>query len=90
MITIQAVPTLESNCPAPYQATQKTWGALGGTSAGNIQKPSEAPLTRKENKPPSQAPTYNFVDRIWHSEYVVEADKGSLEPSPHPAMVRNE
>ena len=60
MITIQAVPTLESTCPASYQATEKTWGALGGTSTGNIQKTSEAPLTGQEDKPPSQAPTYTF------------------------------
>ena len=54
-----------------------------------MQKPSKAPLTRQEVKPPSQDTTYNFVGRIWHSESVMEADKGSLEPSSSPAMARN-
>ena len=54
-----------------------------------MQKPSKAPLTGQEVKPPSQDTTYNFVDRIWHSESVMEADKDSLEPSSSPAMARN-
>lgn len=79
------------SCPLPSNSENpggsgRNLRALGG----NVQKPSEAPLTGKEDKPPSQAPTYNCVGRIWHSESVVEADKGSLEPSPHPAMARNE
>ncbi|OWK07104.1 hypothetical protein Celaphus_00017180 [Cervus elaphus hippelaphus] len=87
---MQAAPTLERPCPAPYHVTEGTRGALRGTSTGNTQKPSEAPLTGQEDKPPPQAPTYSFVSRIWHSESVVEAENGSLEPSPHPAMARNE
>ena len=50
-----------------------------------MQKPSKAPLTGQEVKPPSQDTTYNFVG----SESVMEADKGSLESSPSPAMARN-
>ena len=44
----------------------------------------------QEDKPPPQAPTHSSVGRMWHSESVVEAEKGSLEPSPSSAMARNE
>ena len=54
-----------------------------------MQKPSKAPLTGQEIKPPSQDTTYKFVGRIWHSESAMEADKGILEPCPSPAMARN-
>ena len=90
VITTREVSPLKSLFPAPSQVSEETPGPLGGPPPGDIHRPSEVPLTGQEDKPPSQAPTYNFVDRIWHSEYVVEADKGSLEPSPHPAMARNE
>ena len=90
VITTEAVPHLESPLTAPSWATEETWQALEGPQPGNMQKPSKAPLTGQEIKPPSQDTTYKFVGRIWHSESVVEADKGSLEPNPHPAMARNE
>ena len=54
---------------------------------GTSIKPSEVPLTGQEDKPPSQALTQN---RIWHNESFVEADKGSLEPIPNPAVFMNE
>ena len=68
---------------------EETWQALEGPPPDSMQKPSKAPLTGQEVKPPSQDTTYNFVGRIWHSETVMEADKGSLEPSRSPAMARN-
>ena len=66
-------------------------GSHGRTPACGILKPSEVPLTRQGDKPPSQTPMYTFVGRIWHNECIMGADKGSLEPlsSPSPAMVRN-
>nr|XP_014338451.1 PREDICTED: uncharacterized protein LOC102285890 [Bos mutus] len=53
------------------------------------QSPWRPAISELEVKPPSQDTTYNFVGRIWHSETVMEADKGSLEPSRSPAMARN-
>ncbi|XP_057576631.1 spermatogenesis-associated protein 31E1-like [Hippopotamus amphibius kiboko] len=88
--TAEAVPPLETPLPAPSWMSEETQGTLGRSPLGDIRKPSEAPLTAQEDKPPSQTPTYNFVGRIWHNESVVGADKGSLEPSPRPAMASNE
>ena len=91
MITVQAVPTLEKPLPAPYHVTEGTRGELWEKpQLADIQKPSEAPLAGQEDKPPSQVPTYKSVSRIQHSESVVEADKGSLEPSPSPAVFLHE
>ena len=70
--------------------SEEAQGALGGTTPGDIHKPSEVPLTGQESKPPSRTTTYSLVTRIWHSESVVGADKGSLEPSCSPAMASNE
>ncbi|XP_061002301.1 spermatogenesis-associated protein 31E1-like isoform X2 [Dama dama] len=86
----EAVPPLERPLPVPSQVTEEARGALGGRTPGDTHKPPEAPLTGQEDKPPPQAPTYSFVGRMWHSMSVVEADKGSLEPSPSSAMARNE
>ena len=86
--TMEAVPHLERPLTAPSWASEETWQALEGPPPGNMQKPSKAPLTGQEVKPPSQDITYNFVGRIWHSESVMEADRGSLESSPSPAMAR--
>ncbi|OWK15531.1 hypothetical protein Celaphus_00000589 [Cervus elaphus hippelaphus] len=88
-ITPEAVPHLERPLTAPSWATEETWQALEGPLPGNMQKPLKAPLTGQEVKPSSQDTTYNFVGRIWHSESVMEADRGSLESSPSPAMARN-
>ncbi|XP_055284072.1 spermatogenesis-associated protein 31A6-like isoform X2 [Moschus berezovskii] len=92
LITTEAVAPLESALPVPVpsRATENTRGHLGGPTPGDTHKPSEVPLTGQENKPCSQAPKYNFVSRMWHSESVVETEKGSLEPSPSPATARNE
>ena len=80
--------SLESPLPALYYVTEETPGGLWEESQlANIQKPGEAPLTGQEDKPPSQALTQN---RIWHNESFVEADKGSLEPIPNPAVFMNE
>ncbi|MXQ89858.1 hypothetical protein E5288_WYG020544 [Bos mutus] len=73
-----------------FRATEKTWGYLRGPTPGDTHKPSDVPLTGQENKPSSLAPKYNFVSRMWHSESVVETEKGSLKPSPGSAMARNE
>ena len=75
----------------PSWTSEETQGVMGGPLPGGILKPSEVPLTRQGDKPPSQTPMYTFVGRIWHNECIMGADKGSLEPlsSPSPAMVRN-
>ena len=86
---MEAVPHLERPLTAPSWASEETWQALEGPPPGNMQKPSKAPLTGQEVKPPSQDITYNFVGRIWQSESVLEADRGSLESGPSPAMERN-
>ncbi|DAA26751.1 TPA: hypothetical protein BOS_9010 [Bos taurus] len=90
LITTEAVAPLESPLPVPSRATEKTWGYLRRPTPGDTHKPSDVPLTRQENKPSSLAPKYNFVSRMWHSESVVETEKGSLKPSPGSAMARNE
>ena len=90
LIKTEAVAPLESPLPVASWATEKTWGYLGGPTPGDTRKPSDVTLTGQENKPSSLAPKYNFVSRIWHSESVVETEKGSLKPSPSSAMARNE
>ncbi|CAN0457804.1 unnamed protein product [Rangifer tarandus platyrhynchus] len=90
LVTMEAVPPLERPLPVPSQVTEEAQGALGGRAPGDTHKPPEAPLTGQEDKPPPQAPTYSFVGRMWHSKSVVEAEKGSLEPSPSSVMARNE
>ena len=90
LVTMEAVPPLERPLPLPSQVTEEARGALGGRTPGDTHKPPEARLTRQEDKPLPQAPTYSFVGRMWHSKSVVEAEKGSLEPSQSSAMARNE
>ncbi|CAM9119755.1 unnamed protein product [Rangifer tarandus platyrhynchus] len=82
LVTMEAVPPLERPLPVPSQVTEEARGALGGRAPGDTHKPPEAPLTGQEDKPPPQAPTHSSVGRMWHSKSVVEAEKGSLEPSP--------
>ena len=89
VITPEAVPHLERPLTAPSWVAEETWQALEGPLPGNMQKPLKAPLTGQEVKPSSQDTTYNFVGRIWQSESVMEADRGSLESGPSPAMARN-
>ncbi|KAJ1059534.1 hypothetical protein K5549_018946, partial [Capra hircus] len=90
LITTEAVAPLENPLPVPSWATKKTCGYLGGPTPGDTHKPSDVCLTGQENKPSSPAPKYNFVSRMWHSESVVETEKGGLEPSPSSAMARSE
>ncbi|XP_068829740.1 putative spermatogenesis-associated protein 31C2 [Capricornis sumatraensis] len=87
MITAEAASPMETAFPPPSWASKETRGPL----PGGILKPSEVPLTRQGDKPPSQTPLYNFVGRIWHNECIMGAEKGNLEPwsCPSPATVRN-
>ncbi|KAJ1059487.1 hypothetical protein K5549_018875, partial [Capra hircus] len=87
MITAEAASPMETAFPTPSWASEETRGPL----PGGILKPSEVPLTRQGDKPPSQTPMYNFVGRIWHNECIMGAEKGNLEPwsCPSPATVRN-
>ncbi|XP_010834359.1 PREDICTED: spermatogenesis-associated protein 31A6-like [Bison bison bison] len=91
MITAEAASPMATAFSTPSWTSEETQGVMGGPLPGDILKPSEVPLTRQGDKPPSQTPMYNFVGRIWHNECIMGADKGSLEPlsSPSPAMVRN-
>ncbi|XP_069429793.1 spermatogenesis-associated protein 31E1-like [Ovis canadensis] len=87
MITAETTSPMETAFPTPSWASEETRGPL----PGGILKPSEVPLTRQGDKPPSQTPMYNFVGRIWHNECIMGAEKGNLEPwsCPSPATVRN-
>ena len=73
MITAEAASPMETAFPTPSWASEETRGPL----PGGILKPSEVPLTRQGDKPPSQTPMYNFVGRIWHNESVMGANRGS-------------
>ena len=90
MITIQAVPTLESTCPASYQAAEKTWGGSGRNLNWKHPEALRGPSDWTGRQATFSGSHIHLLGRIWHSESIVEADKGSLEPSPHPAMARNE
>ncbi|KAI4573765.1 hypothetical protein MJT46_005005 [Ovis ammon polii x Ovis aries] len=87
MITAETTSPMETAFPTPSWASEETRGPL----PSGILKPSEVPLTRQGDKPPSQTPMYNFVGRIWHNECIMGAEKGNLEPwsCPSPATVRN-
>ncbi|KAF5912623.1 hypothetical protein HPG69_007611 [Diceros bicornis minor] len=90
VVTEESVSTLVRPLLAPSLVCEEVQGALRGTPPGGDRGPSKASLTGQEGRPPSQSLTLSLVGTTWQSGTVVEAESGSLEPSPSSAMARNE
>nr|XP_014689676.1 spermatogenesis-associated protein 31A6-like [Equus asinus] len=90
MVTEESVSTLLRPLLAPSLVCEEVQRAQRGTPSGDNCGPLKTSLTGQQGSPPSQSLTLSLVGRTWQRGTVMEAERGSLEPSPSLAMARNE
>ncbi|KAM5259862.1 LOW QUALITY PROTEIN: spermatogenesis-associated protein 31A6-like [Hipposideros larvatus] len=90
VITKESFPTLTSPVPAASPACEEIQKAMEGTRPDCDHGPSQAPLTEKNDKLPSQLLTLSLMGRTQQIGTVMGVEKRSLEPSPSSVVAKNE
>lgn len=89
-ITKESFPTSASPLPAPSPACEEAQKAMGRTPPDYDRGPSQARLTEREGRLPSQSLILGLRDRTQQTGTVVGVEKRSLEPSPSSVVAKNE